>query len=69
MVTEMSDGEDWYDPADWGLTERELKVGKDGVWGLEKGKDEVEDFGGEDGEGRRVRGRRRGVGAQAGRIV
>lgn len=51
MVTEMSDGEDWYDLGDWGMTPRDLK---DGV--LEKGKDEVEDV---EEEGRKVRGRRR----------
>ena len=48
VVTEMSDGEDWYDPSDWGL-------GRDIV--LEKGKDEVEDA---EEEGRRG-GRRRRV--------
>jgi hypothetical protein len=57
VVTEMSDGEDWYDPADWGLGERELKVGKGGVLGLEKGRDEVEEAGEEDG-GRRGKRRR-----------
>ena len=63
MVTEMSDGEDWYDVEEWGLTKVELKVGRDGVLGLEKGKDEVEDLGaGEDEGGRRVGGRRRRVG-------
>lgn len=54
VVTEMSDGEDWYDAEDWGLTARDLKDGK-----LEKGKDEVEDVAEE--EGRRVGGRRRRV--------
>ncbi|WPG99668.1 Hypothetical protein R9X50_00248700 [Acrodontium crateriforme] len=54
MVTEMSDGEDWYDPSDWGIRPHELKDG-----GLEKGKDEVEDAAEE--EGRRVGGRRRRV--------
>ncbi|TKA24976.1 hypothetical protein B0A50_06074 [Salinomyces thailandicus] len=54
VMTEMSDGEDWYDPEDWGLTARDLKDGK-----LEKGKDEVEDVAEE--EGRRVGGRRRRV--------
>ncbi|KAI7225925.1 hypothetical protein KC330_g8989 [Hortaea werneckii] len=55
VMTEMSDGEDWYDPADWGLTARELNA--EGQ--LEKGKDEVEDVAEE--EGRRVGGRRRRV--------
>ncbi|KAI6913857.1 hypothetical protein KC348_g12375, partial [Hortaea werneckii] len=55
VVTEMSDGEDWYDPVDWGLTARELNA--EGQ--LEKGKDEVEDVAEE--EGRRVGGRRRRV--------
>lgn len=44
MVTEMSDGEDWYDPEEWGLGARELgglEFGEGGV--LEKGKDEVEE--------------------------
>ncbi|KAJ8609455.1 hypothetical protein MRB53_039126 [Persea americana] len=50
LVTEMSDGEDWYDVADWDLQPWELKDGK-----LEKGKDEVEDV---EEEGRR--GPRRG---------
>ena len=58
VVTEMSDGEDWYDVEDWGLGKADLKVGKDGVLGLEKGKDEVED--GAEEEGRRG-GRRRRV--------
>lgn len=58
MITEMSDGEDWYDPADWGLTERDLKIGRDGRLGLEKGRDEVEEVGEE--EARRG-GRRRRV--------
>lgn len=52
MVTEMSDGEDWFDLADWGINARDLKDGT-----LEKGKDEVEDPFEE--EGRKVRGRRR----------
>ncbi|KAM0723224.1 hypothetical protein Q7P37_001424 [Cladosporium fusiforme] len=44
LVTEMSDGEDWYDPEEWGLGARELgglEVAEGGV--LEKGKDEVEE--------------------------
>ncbi|KAF2159029.1 hypothetical protein M409DRAFT_30447 [Zasmidium cellare ATCC 36951] len=53
MVTEMSDGEDWYDISDWGLQPRELKDGQ-----LEKGKDEVEDV---EEEGRRRPGRGRRV--------
>lgn len=53
MVTEMSDGEDWYDVADWDLQPWELKDGK-----LEKGKDEVEDA---EEEGRRRPGRGRRV--------
>ncbi|KAI4217886.1 MAG: hypothetical protein L6R40_008816 [Gallowayella cf. fulva] len=57
VVTEMSDGEDWYDVEDWGLGKGELKVQKDGLLGLEKGKDEVEDA---EEEGRRG-GRRRRV--------
>lgn len=66
-VGEMSDGEDWYDVDDWGLTRAggELKLGKDGTWGLEKGKDEVDEvgaMGGGEEEGRRGgRGRRRAV--------
>ena len=66
-VGEMSDGEDWYDVEDWGLSRAggELKLGKDGVWGLEKGKDEVDEVGavgGGEEEGRRGgRGRRRAV--------
>ncbi|KXT09971.1 hypothetical protein AC579_10274 [Pseudocercospora musae] len=48
MVTDMSDGEDWYDVADWGMQPWEV---------LEKGKDEVEDV--EEERGRRPgRGRR-----------
>ena len=60
-VTEMSDGEDWYDIEDLGLARHELKLGRDGTWGLEKGKDEVEDLAGveEEGFGRRGGGRRR----------
>jgi hypothetical protein len=57
IVTEMSDGEDWYDPTDWGLTERDLKMGRNGVLGLEKGRDEVEEAG-EDEGGRRGKRRR-----------
>jgi hypothetical protein len=49
VVTEMSDGEDWYDPKDWGLPDVTL----------EKGKDEVDE--GAEEEGRRVGGRRRRV--------
>lgn len=51
-VTEMSDGEDWYDVKDWGLEDWELKDGA-----LEKGKDEVEDVE-EERRGRPGRGRR-----------
>ena len=58
VVTDMSDGEDWYDVEDWGLQKSDLKVQKDGTYGLEKGKDEVED--GAEEEGRRG-GRRRRV--------
>jgi hypothetical protein len=47
-VTEMSDGEDWYDVKDWGMDEWEV---------LEKGKDEVEDVE-EERRGRAGRGRR-----------
>ena len=39
LVTEMSDGEDWYDPTEWGLKGWELGEGGH----LEKGKDEVEE--------------------------
>jgi len=39
LVTEMSDGEDWYDPTEWGLNGWELGEGGS----LEKGKDEVEE--------------------------
>lgn len=39
LVTEMSDGEDWYDPTEWGLKDWELGEGGS----LEKGKDEVEE--------------------------
>ena len=56
MRTEMSDGEDWYDIEEWGLQGWELKGGVE----LEKGKDEVEEVGEEEG-GRRVGGRRRRV--------
>ncbi|PPJ51654.1 hypothetical protein CBER1_08786 [Cercospora berteroae] len=55
-VTEMSDGEDWYDVTDWGLQSWELKDGK-----LEKGKDEVEDV-------EEERGRRPGRGRRVNRI-
>lgn len=48
VVTEMSDGEDWYDVRDWGMEEWEV---------LEKGKDEVEDVE-EERRGRPGRGRR-----------
>lgn len=51
-VTEMSDGEDWYDVKDWDLQAWELKDGA-----LEKGKDEVEDVE-EERRGRPGRGRR-----------
>lgn len=51
-VTEMSDGEDWYDVEDWGLQAWQLKDGA-----LEKGKDEVEDVE-EERRGRPGRGRR-----------
>jgi hypothetical protein len=67
FVTEMSDGEDWHDVADWGIVveggvgglEKEGNGGgfrDDLMPGLEKGKDEVEDL---EEEGRKVRGRRR----------
>ncbi|EMD01292.1 hypothetical protein BAUCODRAFT_29735 [Baudoinia panamericana UAMH 10762] len=62
MVTDMSDGEDWYDVRDWGLEvgrDERVKLGPDGVGVLEKGKDEVDD--GAEEEGRRVGGRRRRV--------
>ncbi|USW57993.1 Putative transcriptional regulatory protein Rxt2 [Septoria linicola] len=55
-VTEMSDGEDWYDVTDWNLQQWELKDGK-----LEKGKDEVEDV-------EEERGRRPGRGRRVNRI-
>ena len=58
VVTEMSDGEDWYDVEALGLGWSELKMQKDGHLGLEKGKDEAEDI---EEEGRRVGGRRRRV--------
>jgi hypothetical protein len=57
VVTEMSDGEDWYDVEALGLDRGSLKNLGGGVWGLEKGKDEVEDV---EEEGRRG-GRRRRV--------
>ncbi|EME39455.1 hypothetical protein DOTSEDRAFT_138511 [Dothistroma septosporum NZE10] len=53
MVTEMSDGEDWYDVSDWNMQPWELNDGH-----LEKGKDEVEDV---EEEGRRRPGRGRRV--------
>lgn len=53
LVTEMSDGEDWYDVNEWNLQARELKDGK-----LEKGKEEVEEV---EEEGRRRPGRGRRV--------
>ena len=56
-VTEMSDGEDWYDVEALGLDRGSLKNLGAGIWGLEKGKDEVEDV---EEEGRRG-GRRRRV--------
>lgn len=56
MVTEMSDGEDWYDTTDWALQPWELNDGK-----LEKGKDEVEDV-------EEERGRRPGRGRRVNRI-
>lgn len=56
VVTEMSDGEDWVDIEALGLRNSDLKV-VNGVLGLEKGKDEVEDV---EEEGRRG-GRRRRV--------
>lgn len=45
LVTEMSDGEDWYDPADWNLAPWELVGDAEAGSGLhlEKGKDEVEE--------------------------
>lgn len=45
LVTEMSDGEDWYDPADWNLAPWELVGDAEAGAGLhlEKGKDEVEE--------------------------
>ena len=56
MVTDMSDGEDWYDPEDWGLTKNDLRLDKHGRWGLEKRKDEVEDNGVDvENEGRKKR--------------
>lgn len=56
-VTEMSDGEDWYDPSDWNMQAWELTA--DGK--LEKGKDEVEDV-------EEERGRRPGRGRRVNRI-
>lgn len=53
MVTEMSDGEDWYDVSELNMQPWELKDGQ-----LEKGKDEVEDV---EEEGRRRPGRGRRV--------
>jgi len=58
MRTEMSDGEDWVDIESLGLGKADVKMQKDGSYGLEKGKDEVEDV---EEEGRRVGGRRRRV--------
>jgi len=58
MRTEMSDGEDWVDIEGLGLGKADVKMQKDGNYGLEKGKDEVEDV---EEEGRRVGGRRRRV--------
>lgn len=56
-VTDMSDGEDWYDVSDWNLSAWELTAeGK-----LEKGKDEVEDV-------EEERGRRPGRGRRVNRI-
>ncbi|KAK5159943.1 hypothetical protein LTS14_002049 [Recurvomyces mirabilis] len=55
VVTEMSDGEDWVDVEEWGISGVYLAEGG----GLEKGKDEVDDVAEE--EGRRVGGRRRRV--------
>ncbi|KAM3415015.1 hypothetical protein BST61_g10152 [Cercospora zeina] len=55
-VTEMSDGEDWYDVTDWDMQPWELHDGK-----LEKGKDEVEDV-------EEERGRRPGRGRRVNRI-
>lgn len=49
MVTEMSDGEDWYDVADWYMQPWEV---------LEKGKDEVDDVEQEERGRRPGRGRR-----------
>ena len=58
-VSALSDGEDWCDIEEWGLTRDDLTLGKDGEWGLAKGKDEVEDAE-DDGRrsGRRAGGRR-----------
>lgn len=59
-VTEMSDGEDWVDTEALGLGRGDLKwIG--GGWGLEKGKEEVEEEGEEGVAGRRGGRRRRGV--------
>ncbi|KAK5168363.1 uncharacterized protein LTR77_006933 [Saxophila tyrrhenica] len=55
-VTEMSDGEDWVDVEGLGLRGEDLRVLPGGEWGLEKGREEVEE---EEERGRR--GRRRGV--------
>lgn len=55
MVTEMADGEDWYDVEEWGLLPQELQNGE-----LEKGKDEVEEEA-DGGDGGRRGGRRKRI--------